>query len=168
MPSAPLPTPARTHSKRFAKRGGEDLDLGIFTFLNVAFGVIAIGSGATVLCGMLSGELLNRWAVLFLRCSLTASMTGLFCPSHRLLLTRIVFMLSVSVSGLAILAWRKFHMAGVWRLDLRIEDHRRPVFERCCGYNPHLQNTHPSSAHRMRPVLSLHFISHISSSWRTS
>ena len=84
----------------------------------VVLGLIAIGTGATVLFGLLTGELLDRWTVNFLRCSLAASVIGLFFPFHpfeHLTPTQEIFMLSVYVAGAEILAWRKYRLAGVWR-----------------------------------------------------
>ena len=89
--------------------------LNILTYIHVALVLIAIGSGAIVLFGLLIGYLLDKWAVLILRCSLAASVTGLVFPFHHLLPTHGVSMLSVYVSGAVILAWRKHHLSGIWR-----------------------------------------------------
>ncbi len=89
--------------------------LSILTFIHLAFALIAISSGAIVLFGLLTRELLDKWAVLYLRCSLAASVTGFAFPFDHLPLTHKVSMLSVYVAGAVILAWRKYHLAGVWR-----------------------------------------------------
>jgi hypothetical protein len=77
--------------------------------------LIAIGTGTVVLFGMLSGFLLNKWAVLFLKWSLAACVTGLLIPLKPFTLTQEASMLSVYGSGVAVLAWRKFHLIGVWQ-----------------------------------------------------
>jgi hypothetical protein len=87
------------------------------TLLLVAFRLIAISSGAIVLFGLLTGGLLEKWAVLFLRSSLAASVTGLlfsFHPFQPFTHTQGIFALSVYVVGGATVAWRKYRLAGVW------------------------------------------------------
>jgi hypothetical protein len=88
--------------------------LSILTFLHVVSALLAIDFGAIVLVGILTRELPNKWAVLFLRCSLITSLTALLFPFHPFIPTHWAYMLSVYLSGAAVLAWRKFHFAGVW------------------------------------------------------
>jgi hypothetical protein len=95
-------------------QGEETMILSILTFLHVASALVAIGFGAIVLVGILTRELLNKWPVRFLKCSLVTSVTGLLFPFHQFLPTHWAYMLSVYLSGAAVLAWRKFHFAGVW------------------------------------------------------
>lgn len=76
--------------------------------------LISIGAGTVVLSGLLTGELLDKWTVLFLRCTLATSVTGLLYPLHGFTFVQRCSMLTVYVSGIAILAWRKFHLSGVW------------------------------------------------------
>jgi hypothetical protein len=76
--------------------------------------LISIGAGTIVLFGLLTGELLDKWTVLFLRCTLATSVTGLLFPLHGFTFVQRCSMLTVYVSGIAILAWRKFHLSGVW------------------------------------------------------
>jgi hypothetical protein len=88
--------------------------LSILTFLHVASALVAIGFGTIVLAGILTRELLNKWAVRFLKCSLITSVTGLLLPFHQFLPAHWAYMLSVYLSGAAVLAWRRFHFAGIW------------------------------------------------------
>jgi hypothetical protein len=88
--------------------------LSILTFLHIVSALLAIGFGAIVLVGILTQKLLCKWAVRFLRCSLITSLTALLFPFHPLIPTHWAYMLSVYLSGAAVLAWRKFHFAGVW------------------------------------------------------
>ena len=90
--------------------------LSILTFIHLAFCLLAIGAGAKVMFGLFAGELIEKWAIAFFRCALTASVIGLLFPFHHLQPVHWIAMSSVYVSGAAILAWRKFHLAGVWRL----------------------------------------------------
>ena len=89
--------------------------MSILRFVYAVCDLLAIGAGTIVLFGLLTGELIDKWAALFLKCALAASVTGLFFPLHDFTLVEICSMLSVYVSGMAILAWRRFHLSGVWR-----------------------------------------------------
>jgi hypothetical protein len=86
----------------------------VFTFVYFLCDLFAIGFGAKVLFWLLSGELLENAAVHFLRLALATSIVGLLFPSHHLPYTHGISMLSVYVSGASILAWRKFHLKGLW------------------------------------------------------
>jgi hypothetical protein len=114
MPSTELPAPVGVHSEGQVDQGEETMILSILTFLHVVSALVAIGFGAIVLVGILTRELLNKWPVRFLKCSLVTSVTGLMFPFHQFLPTHWAYMLSVYLSGAAVLAWRKFHFAGVW------------------------------------------------------
>src|SRR5260370_14854084 len=87
----------------------------IFTFLNLVFDLVAIAFGVKGLFGLICGELLDKCAVRFLRCSLAASLIGLLVPLHPFLPIQAISMLSVYVAGAGILAWRRYHLAGAWR-----------------------------------------------------
>ncbi len=86
----------------------------ILTFIHDSLSLIAIGTGARVVFGLLAGELSDKWAVRFLESSLLASVTGFPFSTHHLLPMHEISMLSVYVSGAVVLAWRKYHLAGVW------------------------------------------------------
>jgi hypothetical protein len=87
----------------------------ILTFIHIACSLIAIGAGGKVLFGLLAGKLVEKWTVIFFRCSLAASVAGLLFSFHHLSFTQWLAMVSVYVSGAAILGWRKFHLVGIWR-----------------------------------------------------
>jgi hypothetical protein len=86
----------------------------LFNLVYVLCDLLAVGFGARVLFWLLSGEVLHSCAVYFLRSVLAASIIGLFLTSHHFPTTQAVSMLSVYVSGLAILAWKKFRLVGIW------------------------------------------------------
>ncbi len=88
----------------------------ILKFVHVVSGVIAIGAGAWVLFGVLEGKLFKKWAVIFLQCSLAASVTGLLFPFHHFLFTHSFAMSAVYVSGVVVLAWRRYGLEGIWAL----------------------------------------------------
>jgi hypothetical protein len=88
--------------------------LSIFAFIHDLLNLMAIAAGATVLFGLLSGEFLRNWSIRFLESSLFASITSFTFSAHHLLPSEEASMLSVYAAGTAILAWRKYHLAGVW------------------------------------------------------
>jgi len=88
--------------------------MSILRFAYTVCDLVAIGAGTKVLFGLLAGELIEKWAVLFLRCTLAASVIGLFFSLDDFGLVQRCSMLAVYVSGVAILAWRRFHLSGVW------------------------------------------------------
>jgi len=118
----------------------------ILTFIYFGLELIAIGAGAMALFGLLTGILLNKWAVLFLKSSLATSVTALLVPFSHFTLTQEVSMLSVYLAGVAVWAWHKFHLTGVWRsifalsttlvLYLNIVVAITQVFKRISLFNP--------------------------------
>jgi len=87
----------------------------IFEWIQVVLGLVAIGSGAIVLRGVLRVTLSGHRLVRFLRWSLLASVAGLFPLTRHLTLIQGMCMLSVYCAGAVLLAWRKFRLAGLWR-----------------------------------------------------
>lgn len=87
----------------------------ILGWIQVVLGLLAIGSGAIVLRGVLSVALSSNRVVWFLRCSLIAALAGLLPLARLLSPTQEICMLSVYCSGAVVLSWRKFHLAGLWR-----------------------------------------------------
>lgn len=94
--------------------------LNFLRFIHVAFGLIAIGAGAALLLRMLTGEFLEKWAAVFLKSALAASVTGLLFPLHHLQPTHVAAMFGIYVSGAAVLAWRRFQLAGTWALTFAL------------------------------------------------
>ena len=89
--------------------------MSILRFVYTVCDLLAIGAGTIVLFGLLTGELSDKWAVRFLRCTLATSVIGLFFSLHDFTLIQGCSILTVYASGAAICAWRKFHLSGVWR-----------------------------------------------------
>ena len=88
--------------------------MSILRFVYAVCDLLAIGAGTIVLFGLFTDELIAKWAAIFLKCALATSVTGLLFPLHDFTLVQRCSMLSVYGSGMAILAWRKFHLSGVW------------------------------------------------------
>jgi len=87
----------------------------ILGWIHVVLGLLAIGSGAIVLRGVLRVALSGNRVVRFLRYSLIASLAGLLPLTGQLSPIQGICMLSVYCSGAVVLAWRKFRLAGLWR-----------------------------------------------------
>lgn len=88
--------------------------LGILKFAHVVLALVGLGAGVGLLWGMVSGGRIKRWAVPFLKFTLLASATDILLSLYHPGLARWGAMLVVYVSGLAVLALRKFHLAGIW------------------------------------------------------
>jgi hypothetical protein len=89
--------------------------MSILGWIQVVLGLLAIGSGAIVLRGVLRVAPSGSRVVRFLEYSLTASLVGLLPLTGHLSPIQKICMLSVYCSGAIVLAWRRFHLAGLWR-----------------------------------------------------
>lgn len=87
----------------------------ILGWIQVVFGLLAIGSGAIVLRGVLRVTLSGHRLVGFLRWSLLAGVAGLLPLTRHLTPIQGICMLSVYCAGAVVLAWRKFRLAVLWR-----------------------------------------------------
>lgn len=91
------------------------MSLQTFTFVHVLLSLMGIGSGFSVVFGLLSSKRLNGWTLLFLVTTVLTSATGFLFPVEHLLPSHIVAILSLVALTIAILARYTFHMAGAWR-----------------------------------------------------
>jgi len=87
----------------------------ILGWIQVLFGLLAIGSGALVLHGILKVELPTNRVVRFLRYSLIASVAGLLPLTPHFSPIQGICVLSVYCAGVVVLAWLKFRLVGLWR-----------------------------------------------------
>jgi len=87
----------------------------ILGWIQVVLGLLAIGSGASVLHGVLRVGLSGNRVAWFLRYSLIAALAGLLPLTRHLSTIQGICMLSVYCTGAVVLAWRKFCLAGLWR-----------------------------------------------------
>jgi len=86
----------------------------ILKFVHVVFGLASISVATIALFDLLAGKMSERRIVVFLKCFLVTSASGILFPVHHSLFTHWAAMLGVYVSGVAVLAWRKFHLVGSW------------------------------------------------------
>ncbi len=90
--------------------------LGLLKLVHILFGLIGLGAGVIVLFGMFAGAQIDRWSAIFLKCALAVGVTGLLFPAHCFLPTHRAAMLEIYASAMAVLAWRRYRLAGVWAL----------------------------------------------------
>ena len=89
--------------------------MNILGWIQGVLGLLAIGSGAIVLRGVLRVALNGSRVIRLLEYSLIASVAGLLPITGHLSPTQGICMLSVYCVAAVVLAWRKFHLAGRWR-----------------------------------------------------
>ncbi len=89
--------------------------LSTYTTMHVIISLIGIGSGLTVLFGLLSGRLLHFWNGLFLITTILTSVTGFFFPFTKITPGIILGVLSLITLAIALLALYAFHLNGGWR-----------------------------------------------------
>jgi hypothetical protein len=89
--------------------------LALYTLVHVLISLAGILSGLVVLCGLLTDKRLDRWTAVFLTTTVLTSVTGFFFPSHRILPSHIVGLISLVVLGVAIYARYKRQLNGIWR-----------------------------------------------------
>ncbi len=88
---------------------------GIFLDIHVALSLIALVLGLIVLYGLLSGEVLGAWTVLFLLGLILTSVTGFPLPPFGLDPPRMVGILSLILLAITVLAIYAFRLRGAWR-----------------------------------------------------
>jgi hypothetical protein len=86
-----------------------------FTFVHVVLSLIGIFTGFIVLFGLLVGNRLDGWTVLFLVSTVATSVTGFLFPFFRSLPSHGVGIISMLVLAVAILARYGLHLTGAWR-----------------------------------------------------
>lgn len=91
------------------------MPLVIATLIYLTFSLLATGAGTVVVFEIFTNKLRRKPLVMFLQCSLFASVTGGLSSFFHPQPTAGLSMLLVYVTGVPVLAWRKFHVAGVWR-----------------------------------------------------
>ena len=87
----------------------------VLIFTHNVLCVAAVFAGTNVVSDLLARRLCRRRIVLFLRCSLGSNIAALIFALHSFLPSQKVAMAAVYGAGVAILAWRKFHLQGLWR-----------------------------------------------------
>jgi hypothetical protein len=86
-----------------------------YTAIHVAISLIAIVTGLVVLAGLLKGQGLAGWTMVFLLTTVATSLTGFGFPFERLLPSHIVGAISLVALAVAIVARYRFRLATTWR-----------------------------------------------------
>jgi hypothetical protein len=89
--------------------------MAIYTAIHVAISLIAIVTGLVVLAGLLKGQGLPVWTMVFLATTVATSLTGFGFPFEQLLPSHIVGAISLVALAVAYLARYRFHLANTWR-----------------------------------------------------
>jgi hypothetical protein len=84
--------------------------------IHFAFGPISLYTGIITLLQIFAGQPFEASAVIFLKSALATCVTGLLFPSHVFQSTQLAAMAAIYVAGLAVLAWRRFHLTRIWGL----------------------------------------------------
>lgn len=90
--------------------------LEILKLINAVTGAAGFFVGTRVVVDILARKPLHRWPIVFLKCALIASATGLLLSFHQLDPAHWAAMSSVYVAGAAILALRRYRLSGIWSL----------------------------------------------------
>jgi uncharacterized membrane protein len=83
--------------------------------VHVVLSLIGIVSGLVVFLGLLRGQKLVGWTMLFLATTILTSATGYALPFDRVLPSHIVGGISLLVLAIALAALYLFRLAGPWR-----------------------------------------------------
>jgi hypothetical protein len=88
--------------------------LNILRLIHMFLALNAIGAGSSVCIKMVTGASFEAWVRHFLRFSLAAGSVGLILSIDHTSVTQLLTMLSVYVSALAVLFWRKYSTSEAW------------------------------------------------------
>ncbi len=91
------------------------MSLATYTLLHVVISLLGIGSGLTVVFGLIGGKRLDGLTAFLLATTAFTSLTGYGFPFEHLLPSHIVGGISLAVLALAIFARYSQQMAGKWR-----------------------------------------------------
>jgi hypothetical protein len=89
--------------------------LRIFTRAHVAISLVAIVAGLIVVCGLLAGQSMDGWTLVFLVTTVLTSVTGFGFPFEKFLPSHALGIISLVVLAVALFARYSLHMDGAWR-----------------------------------------------------
>jgi len=89
--------------------------LAAFTLFHVALSLAGILAGFVVLSMLIAAKQSDGWTATFLATTAATSVTGFLFPSHKLLPSHILGIISLLVLAVTIPALYTFHLAGLWR-----------------------------------------------------
>jgi hypothetical protein len=86
----------------------------LFKITHAVFGGISLYAGGTTCISVFSMRPFERSSVIFLRCALIASATGLLLNMHSIRFAQLIAMFMVYTAGVAVLARQRFHLKQTW------------------------------------------------------
>ena len=100
-----------------------------FTFVHVLLSLIGIASGLIVLYGLVTSNLMNGWATVFLAATLATSVTGFFFPFHGVTPAIILGVLSIIALAAAAAGYFWVSSGGSLATDLRDRKRDRAILQ---------------------------------------
>jgi len=89
-------------------------------FVHMVFGVIGIFAGSRAAVGFTRGKLFKKWTAAYVKCALITCVTGLMFPIASFEPRHWVAVLTVYISIVTVLAWRRCHRSAIWGLMLAL------------------------------------------------
>lgn len=90
------------------------LSMATFTIIHVIISLVGIISGFVVLAGLIKGERMEGWNMLFLLMTVLTSATGFLFPRNGITPAQIVGAISLVILLIAIVARYAGHLVGRW------------------------------------------------------
>lgn len=88
--------------------------LNLLRFIHIFLGLNTLATGAVVCARMMKGKPFQKWVRHFLRFSLASASIGLILSINHTSGMQLLTMLTVYVSGLVVLSWRKYGTSDAW------------------------------------------------------
>jgi hypothetical protein len=91
------------------------LGMTLFTFVHVLVSLIGIAAGAVVVLGLLTGQRMAGWTLLFLATTILTSVSGFGFPFQGLKPSHMVGIVSLIILAVAVYALYGRKLVGAWR-----------------------------------------------------
>lgn len=92
----------------------------LLTLAHAALAAVALCAGATALLKIFTGRSFERSSAIFIKVALAASVIGLLFSAGVFRASYLTAMITVYVAGVAVLAWKGFHLTRSWGLVFAI------------------------------------------------
>jgi hypothetical protein len=89
--------------------------LNSLTLFHVVLSLIGVGSGVVAIYGLLRAKTPGRWTQVFLATTAATSITGFLFPFHGVTPAQVLGVLSLIALIIAILAFFRYYLQGIWR-----------------------------------------------------
>jgi hypothetical protein len=88
----------------------------LLTLIHAVLAAITLCAGIAALLRIFAGRPFERWSAIFIKTALAASVTGLLFSASVFRVSYLTATVTVYVAGVAILAWKRFHLTRSWGL----------------------------------------------------